>query len=129
MAREINEDREFSENIDRLLAGQEIEVGEDVSKDFRTAIQFAQKLEGLRDQSSPAFKDQLRRRLLVKLAATGVQVEQAHLQAGILFGTGLVHLLNYLKRQHDIADLAGFAVPDQFHLSFVAEKEKTVLVR
>ena len=76
MSREINEEKEFSENIDRLLAGQEVEVGEDVSEDFRTAIQFAQKLEELRDESSPVFKDQLRRRLLLKLAEKEAAAEE-----------------------------------------------------
>ena len=41
MAREINEEKEFSENVDRLLAGQEVEAGEDMSEDYRTAIHFA----------------------------------------------------------------------------------------
>ena len=68
MGREINDDKEFSEQIDRLLAGQEVEVGEDVSEDFRTAIQFANKLKRLGDQPSPVFKDQLRRRLLLEMA-------------------------------------------------------------
>ncbi len=76
MGREINEEKEFSENIDRLLADQEVEVGEDVSEDLKTAIQFAQKLEELRDESSPAFKDQLRRRLLLELAEEEAAAER-----------------------------------------------------
>ena len=76
MGRGINEEKEFSENIDRLLAGRDIEAGEDVSEDFRSAIQFAQKLEELRDESLPAFKDQLRRRLLLKLAEKEAAAEE-----------------------------------------------------
>ena len=68
MPRKTNEEREFSENIDRLLAGQEVEVGEDVTEDLRTAIQFAQKMKDLGAKPSPAFKDQLGRRLSLKLA-------------------------------------------------------------
>ena len=68
MGREINEEKEFSEKIDRILAGQKVEAGEDVSEDFRAAIQFAQKLEELRDEPLPVFKEQLKRRLLLKLA-------------------------------------------------------------
>jgi len=76
MGREINEEKEFSENIDRILAGQKVEVGEDVSEDFRAAIQFAQKLEELRDEPLPVFKDQLRRRLLLKLAEKEAAAEE-----------------------------------------------------
>ena len=76
MARETNEDKEFSENIDRLLAGQEFEAGEDVTEDYRTVIQFAQKLSGLRDEPSTAFKDQLRRRLLLKMAEQEAEAER-----------------------------------------------------
>ena len=68
MDRKINEEKEFSESIDRILAGQEVRVGENASEDFRAAIQFAQKLERLRDEPLPAFKDRLRRQLLLKLA-------------------------------------------------------------
>ncbi|MFH1296380.1 MAG: hypothetical protein ABIJ04_03800 [Bacteroidota bacterium] len=68
MGREINDEKEFSEQIDRLLTGQEVDVGEEAGEDFRTAIQFAQKLNGLGDEPSTAFKDQLRRRLLLNLA-------------------------------------------------------------
>ena len=65
----------------------------------------------------------------LELAAAGIQIEHTHLQTGVFFGTGLVHLLNHLKGQNDITDLAGFTIPDQFHLSFVSEQEKAVLVR
>jgi hypothetical protein len=68
MGREINEEQEFAENIDRLLAGHDVEAGEDVGEDYRTALQFAQKLKGLRDEPSPVFKNQLGRRLLSKIA-------------------------------------------------------------
>ncbi len=68
MSRETNEEKDFSEDIDRVLAGQEVKAGEDVSDDYSTALQFAQKLKGLGDAPSPVFKNQLRRRLLLKLA-------------------------------------------------------------
>src|SRR3970040_1491119 len=41
----------------------------------------------------------------------------------------LVHLLDDLKGQDDIADLAGLTVPDQFHLALVLEEQETKLVR
>ena len=68
MTGEINEDREFSENVDRLLEGEEVEVAEDATEDYRTAIQFAQKLREHVEEPSPAFKDGLRSRLLTGMA-------------------------------------------------------------
>ena len=76
MGREINEEKEFSEKIDRILAGQKVEAGEDVSEDFRATIQFAQKLEELRDKPLPVFKEQLKRRLLLKLAEKEAAAEE-----------------------------------------------------
>ncbi len=45
------------------------------------------------------------------------------------FGAWFVHLLDHLKRQNDIADLAGLAVPDQFHLALVLEEHKAKFIR
>ena len=73
---ETSEEREFSENIDRLLAGEEVKAGEDVSEDYRMAINFAQKLTKHRDNPSPSFKAQLRERLLSKLAKQEAQQEE-----------------------------------------------------
>jgi hypothetical protein len=44
-----------------------------------------------------------------------------------LFGARLVHLLDDLKRQKYIADLAGLTIPDQFHLALVGEKQEAIL--
>ncbi len=41
----------------------------------------------------------------------------------------LVHLLNHLKRQDDIADLARLAVPHQLHLPLVLKQQKAILLR
>jgi hypothetical protein len=68
MSRGIDEEKEFSENIDRLLNGEEIKIDENISDDLKTAFQFAKKIKNLRDESSPVFKDQLKRRLLLTLA-------------------------------------------------------------
>jgi len=63
------------------------------------------------------------------LASAGVQVEHAHLQTGVFFGAGFVHLLDHLERQYDVADLAALPVPDQLHLALVLEQQKAVLFR
>jgi replicative DNA helicase len=46
-----------------------------------------------------------------------------------LLRTRLVHLLDHLEGQNDIANLAGLAVPDQFHFALVLKQQKAVLVR
>lgn len=68
MSKEINEEREFSENVDRLLAGEEVTAGEDMSEDYRIAIEFSKKLIECREDPSASFKAQLKERLLLKLA-------------------------------------------------------------
>jgi hypothetical protein len=58
-------------------------------------------------------------------------VEHAHLQCRLfrLLGPRLVDLLDHLKRQDEIADLARLAIPDQLHLALVLEQKKTKFVR
>lgn len=41
----------------------------------------------------------------------------------------LVQLPDDLEGQHDVADLPGFAVPDQLHLALFLEQQKAVLLR
>ncbi len=73
MGKQTNEEKEFSKNLDSLLIGEEVTGGEDVSQDYRTAINFAQKLIDLRDQPSSHFKDQLKQRLLLQLTRQEVE--------------------------------------------------------
>lgn len=62
-----NREKEFSENLDRLLAGEELEIGTSVDEDYNTAVDFAQKMAGLREEPSSAFRNQLKEKLLRKL--------------------------------------------------------------
>ena len=73
MGKRTNEDRKFTENIDRLLAGEEPEGVEDMGEDFRTAINLAQKLTELRADPSAHFKDQLEQRLLSQLTRQDIE--------------------------------------------------------
>lgn len=73
MGNETSQEREFAENIERLLAGEEIKLGEDVSEDYRTAINFARKLIELRHEPSLQFKEQLKERLLSELVKQEVE--------------------------------------------------------
>ncbi len=68
MGKETDREREFSENIDRLLAGEEVTAGKDMDEDYQTAIDFSKKLIESRVDPSPHFKAQLKQRLLLKLA-------------------------------------------------------------
>ncbi len=45
------------------------------------------------------------------------------------FGARLVHLLDHLEGQDDVADFVGLAVPDQLHLPVVVKKQKAIFVR
>lgn len=61
-------DKEFSEDIDRVLAGEEVKLGAKASDDYRAAIDFAQRLIRLRPTPSAFFEVKLRERLLQRLS-------------------------------------------------------------
>jgi hypothetical protein len=76
MARKRDEEREFIENIERLLAGEDVAVGKEMSEEYRTAFDFARKLTESRADPSPVFKQQLKDRLLLKLTEREVEARQ-----------------------------------------------------
>ena len=45
-----------------------------------------------------------------------------------LLSTRLVHLLDHLEGQDDVADLRSLAVPNQFHLALVLEQQEAILL-
>jgi len=61
-------EREFSEYIDKILAGEEVPASEEMSDEFRTALDLAREMISLRGAPSPAFKSQLKETLLQKMA-------------------------------------------------------------
>jgi hypothetical protein len=67
MERDSNIDKKFTEYIDKLLAGEEVSTGEEISDDLRASIEFARIMLSNRDEPSDAFRAQLRERLLRKL--------------------------------------------------------------
>jgi hypothetical protein len=67
MSKMSNEDKCFSEDIERLLDGKEIKADESLSKDYRSTLEFANKLLSKRAKPSVKFKHQLKERLLLKL--------------------------------------------------------------
>jgi hypothetical protein len=68
MGREDKIAKEFSEYLDRILAGEDVVIGAEASEELRTALDFARRLKGLCGEPSPAFKEELKRDLLRKLA-------------------------------------------------------------
>jgi hypothetical protein len=66
MGREY-EERLFSEKLDRMLAGQEIQIDGAVDNDLRTALDFARKMTSLRTTPSSRFKAHLKARLLQRI--------------------------------------------------------------
>jgi len=61
-------EKQFIEYLDRLLAGEEISLGDDVSDEVRSALELASKMLAYRDEPSADFRANLRDRLLRKLA-------------------------------------------------------------
>jgi hypothetical protein len=66
-----NEMERFAQDIDRILAGEEVQASEAASDDYRTTLEFARKLAGLRYAPSPSFQAQLKARLLQRLSEEG----------------------------------------------------------
>jgi len=63
-----NFDKEFSEIIDKMLAGEKIEPYADMPDEYQEAIDFAQKLIEFKGTPRPSFKAQLKNSLLSKLS-------------------------------------------------------------
>ena len=61
-------DKEFSQAIDRMLAGEKIGPYADIPDDYREAIDFARKLISLKGTPRPSFKAELKDSLLSKLS-------------------------------------------------------------
>lgn len=61
-------EKQFIEYLDRLLAGEDISLGDDVSDEVRSALDLARKMLAYRDEPSANFRANLKDRLLRKLA-------------------------------------------------------------
>ena len=67
MSSEFESQKEFLKNLDRILAGENLETDVMMDKDLSSTLAFAQKMAALRVSPSPEFKSQLKARLLQKL--------------------------------------------------------------
>jgi hypothetical protein len=61
-------EKEFIDDIDRLLAGKEVDVSDKMDADYRLNMNFAGKIIDCRKDPSSSFKEGLKRRLLIKLS-------------------------------------------------------------
>jgi hypothetical protein len=66
----------FLEYLDRLLAGEDIKLGDDVPDEVRSALEHARKMLALRQEPSPAFRADLRDKLLRQMAAQSAPEER-----------------------------------------------------
>ncbi len=64
MKKDKIDEKQFIEYLDRLLAGQEITLGADVSPEVRSALEHARKMLAFRQEPSPEFRGELRNKLL-----------------------------------------------------------------
>lgn len=67
MGRDYEEARRFSEEIDRMLSGEDVRAGNELDEDTRTALDFACWMTTVRPEPSPAFKARLNARMMQKI--------------------------------------------------------------
>jgi hypothetical protein len=91
MKKDKSTEKLFLEYLDRLLAGEEIRLGDDVSDDPRSALEHARKMLALREEPSAAFRADLRNRLLRQIAEKQAATYSAAGRQG--FWERLVNLL------------------------------------
>jgi hypothetical protein len=68
MNQEFENSQEFLKNLDRLLAGEKIVIDPAAEKELAAALDFAQKIKGLRAVPSAEFTAQLKAKLLNQIA-------------------------------------------------------------
>jgi len=68
MKKDKSTEKQFLEYLDRLLAGEEISLGDEVSDDLRSALEHARKMLAFREETSAAFRADLRDKLLRQIA-------------------------------------------------------------
>ncbi len=61
-------ERNFSRDIDRMLAGKKVKIDKPIDEDYRDNINFAEKIIEYRGEPSPPFQERLKKRLLLQLS-------------------------------------------------------------
>lgn len=80
MDKNNRKEREFADDIDRILAGNEAVIHEAKDEDYRLNIAFADKIIECRGEPSPSFEERLKKRLLSKLDEQEVAGAQQHVE-------------------------------------------------
>jgi cytoskeletal protein RodZ len=70
MSSENNTDKQFIEDVERLLAGEAVDTGDVIDEDYKRTLEFTQRLMAMRDEPRPVFRSSLKARLIEKLAET-----------------------------------------------------------
>lgn len=68
MDEETKLEKEFSENVDKMLAGQSAEIDATQGEDYQATLDFVHKLIELRSAPRPSFEAKLKASLLSKLS-------------------------------------------------------------
>jgi hypothetical protein len=68
MIRREYRERDFSELVDRLVAGEDVQIDPAEEADFRSALEFAQRMAAATPSPRPRFRAELKTRLLQQLA-------------------------------------------------------------
>jgi hypothetical protein len=76
MDKDTNKEKQFGNDVDRLIAGEQPNVKEISDKDYEGAVQFAKKMVESRIEPSPDFKENLRKRLLLKIVEQEMEIER-----------------------------------------------------
>jgi len=77
---------EFSEIVDRMLAGEKVEL-DTLSEEQKSAVSFAHKLMEYRTHVSPSFQAQLKAKLLSKLSQEETKVKVTEVRRNWFWGT------------------------------------------
>ena len=76
MKKESEEAKLFSEQLDHVLAGEEIKTGGEMNDDLRQTLEFAGKMKAMRSEPSPQYHDLLKNKLLASIHAGEAEPEQ-----------------------------------------------------
>jgi hypothetical protein len=68
MEKDRSNQEQFIDYLDRLLAGEDVTVGDEVSDEVRSTLEFARRMLASRDEPSYTFRARLRERLVRRLA-------------------------------------------------------------
>ena len=76
MDEKTKNEKEFGNDVDQLIAGKQVKAGRTSGEDYTKTIEFADRMLESRVEPSPAFKENLRRRLLLKLTQQEMETER-----------------------------------------------------